>query len=467
MSVKFDYHPFRSLTFFCFVAILINAVCSDYTPPKVLVQPLNPKGLRISIPHIPGITLVAYHVKFNDDFYSLEAGTISIDIIKPRNGRWVYEDHTTVLKEGDIIYFWVHVVYQGLGYNILDQNHRVTVFYNYDGTPVGTCDTPSITKVLDKDGRLQSIPNCPNQLIFEDNFDNFNHSRWTMVEQFAGAPDYEFVIYKNSDENVKVENGKLLIIPTFVENKYGADFVRRGTISLDKCTCSPDSHECRRQGLGSSILPPIISGRINSKNSFAFLYGRVEIRAKLPRGDWIYPLLSLEAVNPMQGGSIQPMIRIASASGNSELRTPEGTDLSGHVLSAGKLVPIEINPGSFHLSRQELQQRTSNNLWSDDYHTYEIEWQNDRLLLKVDETIYGEQKISAPFDQPFYLTLGLAVGGRAEFTDHCVSSGYTKPWRNVASKALLKFYEARDKWMNTWRGSDTDLEIDYVKVWSL
>lgn len=76
-----------------------------------------------------GITLVAYHVKFNEDFYSLEAGVISIDIIKPRNGRWVYEDHTTELKNGDMIYFWVHVVYQGLGYNLLNQEHRVTGLY--------------------------------------------------------------------------------------------------------------------------------------------------------------------------------------------------------------------------------------------------------------------------------------------------------------------------------------------------
>lgn len=37
--------------------------------------------------------------------------------------------------------------------------------------------------------------------------------------------------------------------------------------------------------------PPIQSGRIKSTNSFAFKYGRVVIRAKLPSGDWLWPAL--------------------------------------------------------------------------------------------------------------------------------------------------------------------------------
>lgn len=37
----------------------------------------------------------------------------------------------------------------------------------------------------------------------------------------------------------------------------------------------------------------------------------------------------------------------------------------------------------------------------------------------------------------FYITLGVAVGGVAEFPDGCKSQGYTKPWRNVESKVFL------------------------------
>lgn len=76
-----------------------------------------------------GITLVAFHVNFNNDFYGLEAGQIARDIIKTRNGRWTYEDRNTVLKRDDIIYYWIYVIYQGLGYQLLDQSHRVVGEY--------------------------------------------------------------------------------------------------------------------------------------------------------------------------------------------------------------------------------------------------------------------------------------------------------------------------------------------------
>ncbi|KAL2739774.1 hypothetical protein V1477_011163 [Vespula maculifrons] len=474
MFLNFNYYHFYRSIFVCLVALLVNVNinCYAYTPPSATVEPLHPKGLRISVPHEQGITLVAYHVKFNEDFYSLEAGVISIDIIKPRNGRWVYEDHTTELKEGDMIYFWVHVVYQGLGYNLLNQEHKVTEFYNYDGTPVhannaGDCETPSITKVLDRDGKLQNV--CTNQLIFEDNFNNLNTTRWTVLEQFSFTPDYEFVIYNNSDDNVSIKNQQLVIIPTFLDEKRGADFVRRGTLNLERCT-STDSNNCRLEAVGSRILPPILSGRLNSKNSFAFLYGRVEVRAKLPRGDWIYPLISLEIANDnKQEGWTQPLIRVASASGNPILRSQQGTDLSGYVLCAGALSPIQTNQGqSPYTARAELLRRNSGILWSEDFHTYEIEWREDRILAKVDKTIYGEQKITEnAFNQPFYLTLGLAVGGRGEFPDLCMSGNYMKPWKNVGSKAVLDFYEARDNWARTWNKESSDLKIDYIKVWSV
>lgn len=64
-------------------------------------------------------------MKFNNDFEGLEAGTIARDIVKVRNGRWTYEDRTTRVKKGDIIYYWVHVVYDNLGYNLLDKQYVV------------------------------------------------------------------------------------------------------------------------------------------------------------------------------------------------------------------------------------------------------------------------------------------------------------------------------------------------------
>jgi len=43
---------------------------------------------------------------------------------------------------------------------------------------------------------------------------------------------------------------------------------------------------CLRQG-GENYLNPVMSGKLMSKT--AIRYGRVEIVAKMPRGDWIWP----------------------------------------------------------------------------------------------------------------------------------------------------------------------------------
>lgn len=56
-----------------------------------------------------------------------------------------------------------------------------------------------------------------------------------------------------------------------------------------RCTGEVSTKECQRHGAGFYVLPPIISGRIDTKDKFEFLYGRVEVRARLPHGDWVYP----------------------------------------------------------------------------------------------------------------------------------------------------------------------------------
>lgn len=40
-----------------------------------------------------------------------EAGTYSVDILKPKNGRWTYINRAARLKPGDVIYYWVNVDY--------------------------------------------------------------------------------------------------------------------------------------------------------------------------------------------------------------------------------------------------------------------------------------------------------------------------------------------------------------------
>lgn len=55
-------------------------------------------------------------------------------------------------------------------------------------------------------------------------------------------------------------------------------------------SCTSSGTACYKiRKAGSNILPPIVSARLTTKNSFSFRYGVVEIKAKLPHGDWVVP----------------------------------------------------------------------------------------------------------------------------------------------------------------------------------
>ena len=52
-----------------------------------------------------------------------------------------------------------------------------------------------------------------------------------------------------------------------------------------------------RETENDDIFPPIQSARIatsiNKEISFSFTFGTIEIRAKMPKGDWIWPGITL------------------------------------------------------------------------------------------------------------------------------------------------------------------------------
>lgn len=425
----------------------------------------------MSVPDEDGISLVAFHVKFNEDFNGLEAGTIARDIVRARKGQWTYEDHTTRLKRGDVIYYWIHVVYDGLGYNLVDQSMVVEDFYNYDGTPVRDSTIPTIscaikpeTKIFDNNkSNRREQPNkyCPGQLIFEENFDTIS-DKWKVIESFPSVPSYEFVVYMNNEDNVRVSDGSLHIKPILTNDKYGENFVRDGNLTLTRCTDAID--QCNRRPVAWNILPPVISGRLNTEDSFVFQYGRIQVRAKLPRGDWIYPLINLETADTDKQSTLHCDLIVAYSAGNPSLSTKDGNDISGRVLMGGGHA---INVKQHQDNLYNLPRKTSNSLWSDGYHVFELEWRRGQATLKVDGEQYAEQTLPALYEAPVYINIGLAVGGLTTFPDECVSSNYRKPWENSEPKAMNNFYLAREKWQNSWNNRDTGLHIDYIKVWSI
>jgi hypothetical protein len=48
-------------------------------------------------------------------------------------------------------------------------------------------------------------------------------------------------------------------------------------------------HFINHRVAGNEIINPAQSARMVTSDSFSFTYGTIEVRAKMPKGDWIWP----------------------------------------------------------------------------------------------------------------------------------------------------------------------------------
>ena len=49
------------------------------------------------------------------------------------------------------------------------------------------------------------------------------------------------------------------------------------------------------------MLPPIQSAYLQTKETFNFKYGKVEVKAKLPKGKWLWPAVWMLSKNAAYG----------------------------------------------------------------------------------------------------------------------------------------------------------------------
>ena len=95
----------------------------------------------------------------------------------------------------------------------------------------------------------------------------------------------------NSPNNSFVEDGKLYLVPTLTSDVIGKDAVLDGhTFNITGCTAVNVTTGCGAVSnlTAGTVINPVMSARISTKNSHHIQYGRVEVRAKLPRGCAIF-----------------------------------------------------------------------------------------------------------------------------------------------------------------------------------
>lgn len=240
-------------------------------------------------------------------------------------------------------------------------------------------------------------------LVWEDNFDgpSLNRNDWNVELHEPGWVNEELQEYVDSEKNIFIENGNLVIRPVESSGMNGESYYT--------------------------------SGRISTQNKKDFTYGVFEARLKVPEGKGFLPAFWLMATDENIYGQWPRC-------GEIDIMEVHGSDT--------KTTYATIHYGNPH--RQSQATRTlRNGTFADSFHTFavkwepgEISWYVDGFLIHRENDWYsvtegqGEITYPAPFDQPFYIILNLAVGGS---------------WVGYPDRTT-DFKNAR-------------YEVDYVKVW--
>ncbi|WP_019026153.1 glycoside hydrolase family 16 protein [Colwellia piezophila] len=248
------------------------------------------------------------------------------------------------------------------------------------------------------------------QLVWSDEFDghDIDGNKWSHVVDCYGGGNNEQQCYTDRQQNSFVKDGLLNIIA------QREDFV--GSANADG-------------SMSRTTTLPYTSSKLRTMNKGDWLYGRFEIRAKLPYGQGTWPAIWMLPTDYVYGGwAASGEIDIVEAA---NLKTPSGAvDAIKNELESrihGTLHFGEAWPNNVHSGTAYKFAATMNP--ADSFHTYAIEWQEGEIRWYVDDIHYATQRKSgwyskyllndelvvgegsAPYDQKFHLILNLAVGG--------------------------------------------------------
>lgn len=161
---------------------------------------------------------------------------------------------------------------------------------------------------------------------------------------------------------------------------------------------------------GTKVKKSYTSGRISTQNLKTFTYGRFEVRAKVPNGQGYLPAFWLMANDENVYGQWPRCGEIDCM----EVMGQDTNKLYGTIHYGN---PHAESQGTYTIKDGEKS-------FSDDFHTFTCDWEPGKITWYVDGIKYHEESnwhsttegqgtltYPAPFDQPFYIILNLAVGG--------------------------------------------------------
>ncbi|KAJ9155186.1 Beta-1,3-glucan-binding protein [Pleurostoma richardsiae] len=329
---------------------------------------------------------------------------------------------------------------------------------------------------------------CP--VLMEDWSSGINTDVWSYEIQVGGFGNGEFEQTTDSSDNVYVDSGNLVIKATLqdeslIDQNTVIDLLKDGT-----CTSTVASDCIAATNItsgNSSIVPPTLSGRITTKKGATIKYGRVEVTAKLPEGDWLWPAIWMLPVEDTYGAwPASGEIDIMESRGNNHTYSQGGNNIMSSALHWG---PDSANDAWW---KTNVKRSALHTTYSAGFNTFGIEWSqkylftyvNTRLLqvlyvnfktpmwergdfpasssngTRLQDVWSQTGRANTPFDQDFYLILNVAVGGTNGWFEDSKSG---KPWLDASENAKKDFWNARDQWYPTWK--QPQMEVSKVAMW--
>jgi len=164
------------------------------------------------------------------------------------------------------------------------------------------------------------------------------------------------------------------------------------------------------------------SARLNSK--FAFTYGRIDVRAKLPVEAGTWPAIWMLGKNANEKGSYwQPNFGTTGWPACGEI------DIMEHGIFPTE--PVNFVQSAIHTTSSFGNTINKGGIIASDvknnFHVYSLNWSPDQLTFLIDNVIYYTYKPDVknaktwPFDSDLYILLNVAMGGTAGAIDSSFS----------------------------------------------
>ncbi|NLW89443.1 MAG: family 16 glycosylhydrolase [Clostridiaceae bacterium] len=243
-------------------------------------------------------------------------------------------------------------------------------------TPASTSATePELKNQTDQD----QVPEIAGySLLWNDEFNGtaMDMTTWNYEPHEPGWTNNELQEYTESEENVFVRDGVLVLKAIATETENGGTYYT--------------------------------SGKVTTQNKQDFMYGKVVARAKVPEGQGLWPAIWMMPTDESYYGQWPKCgeIDIMEVLGNQ-------TDIAYST----------IHYGEPHGQQQGMLTLTDGTFASD-FHEYSVEWEPGEMRFYIDGTLIltvndwftalpgeDEKPYPAPFDQTFFVQMNLAVGG--------------------------------------------------------